>query len=284
MTNSLDAFRPYAARTYPDYLLLRCPFHGDRKPSLIVNARGWFNCLACGATGTHRDLEARLTLGGVYQIVQPARGLTPLLPKYEDTEWVNEFLKISYGQAKLYPYMMDYMLTDRGISAYVLNENRVGIYENWFVIPTNHDGAVLRSIPSFEKETSLRFIHLIGQPNSMYRPMNGKLRVDPALFVVFGMIDALYLASLAYEVVTPTAGVLSFDPAWLDDERRTIFILPDEGEEEAAGILASKLGWRGVVYRLHYPTDCKDPNDYYQRGHERLLRLELDNLLRLSSR
>lgn len=280
MSTTLDVFRPHAAHMYPDYLLMRCQFHGDRKPSLIVNARGWFNCLACGATGTHRDLEARLSLAGLYQTTPPARFLTPLLPRYTDSEDVRELIEIAASTVTRYTVLLDYMRRDRGISQYVLNANRVGVYNDWFVIPINNGGAVLRANPDAEKRTSLRFIHLVGQPNSMYRPATNRATEDVVLFVVFGMIDALYLASLAYDVVTPTAGVFSFDPAWLDDERRPIIILPDEGEEEAAGILASKLGWRGWVVRLHYPPDCKDPNDYYQRGYERQLRRELNTILK----
>lgn len=36
----------------------KCPFHEDEHPSLVFRERG-FTCIACGASGTLEQLEAR---------------------------------------------------------------------------------------------------------------------------------------------------------------------------------------------------------------------------------
>jgi hypothetical protein len=56
------------------------------------------------------------------------------------------------------------------------------------------------------------------------------------------------------------------NPQALDNIRKRIIIIPDNGEEKEAQVIASKLGWRGHVLRLQYPVGCKDINDLVQAG------------------
>ena len=52
---------PDAKETGKDQVLVRCPFHDDRNPSLSVNlSAGLFQCFACGAKGGGIDLYMKL--------------------------------------------------------------------------------------------------------------------------------------------------------------------------------------------------------------------------------
>ena len=52
---------PEAKETKDDQLLVRCPFHDDKNPSLSVNVKsGLFNCFACPATGNFFDLYMKV--------------------------------------------------------------------------------------------------------------------------------------------------------------------------------------------------------------------------------
>jgi hypothetical protein len=97
----------------------------------------------------------------------------------------------------------------------------------------------------------------------MYVPDWRLLKSASRVVVCYGMMDSLVLSSLRFPVCTTTGGSKSFDPAWLDDWRKPVVIIPDkEGDEKAASDLAAALGWRASILRLPYDDEVHDPADF----------------------
>lgn len=69
---------PFAKeRSNSSFLMLKCPFHNDRSPSMWVNAKtGKFGCFGCSAHGVYDDLAARMNLEPyVRDPMRPAQAL-----------------------------------------------------------------------------------------------------------------------------------------------------------------------------------------------------------------
>ena len=104
----------------------------------------------------------------------------------------------------------------------------------------------------------------------MYCPNWGLLNRSNKVAIVFGIFDALAIASIGIPVVTPTSGKDSFKPKWLDDVwRGSVIIVPDKKEEATAYKLHKDLSLFGIhndVLLLDYPSGTKDPADYLRTG------------------
>jgi len=156
----------------------------------------------------------------------------------------------------------------------------LGWYDGWTTIPLltdddKFDGVVLRAGRDITQATGQRWDQPHNQGRKMYVPDWHLFRSCKKIALVFGIFDALALSSLRYGVCTPTCGDQSFDPQWLDRERRAIRIFPDFGAEEDAYKLAKKLNYRTKVVCLSYPARMKDCADFLEHGR----RDELDKLL-----
>jgi hypothetical protein len=80
-------------------------------------------------------------------------------------------------------------------------------------------------------------------------------------------------------VVTPTHGHV-FEPSWLTDYRKPIYIIPDKGEERSVLRRLGDFGWRGRMVRLQYPEGMKDANDFLKAGREDELLAQLSKVIR----
>jgi len=276
----LDDIEPWVVGHYNGYVSLLCPFHDDETPSLLAYESGRFKCKACGERGQIPYLIAKLQ--GVdpdtVKKVEPRRSI--FLPPWENSAAIEQLI----GDANyvlLHNKSSQDWLKQRGVASMIEPAN-LGIYEGWYTIPV-YDftdglliGLMLRAGPSIEGEQ--RFIHPDGMTSVLYTPVR-QAKHEEKLFVVFGMFDALTLAALGYSVVTPTMGKDSLRAPWLEDFRKPIIILPDQGEEESAEKLAAHLDWRGRVWRLLYPEGIKDPNDFLWKGQKKQLVRQLDYIL-----
>lgn len=252
------------AQEHSHYLTGVCPFHDDTDPSLLVFDDGWFQCLGCGRHGRWETLWNRLK-GQPVQIMPERRTFwgTPRL----SPEQVEEVCYQGHEDLMRFP-SLGWYLEMRGITSRI-ESNELGYWEGWYTIPvTDRDGnfvtGVLRAAPHVQRVTGERY-WMRGAP-AMYVPDWNLIERNGFLFVVYGMIDALVLASLRLPVVTSTAGQKKFDPEWLESYRKRIIIVPDQGEELSASALASRLGWRGKVKRLDYPYGIKDPAGFAEIG------------------
>jgi len=142
----------------------------------------------------------------------------------------------------------------------------LGWRDGWYMIPLrDQDGRVTgmltRATPDVQKATGERCIPSPGQPR-LYSPDWASVESSSCVFVVFGWVDALSIASLGYPVVTPTHGKHA-RPEWFSGIQKRLLFLPDYHEETAAWQLICRLGWRGRLIKFRYPDGCKDPNDVH---------------------
>jgi hypothetical protein len=172
-------------------------------------------------------------------------------------------------------------LAQRGIHAGLILKYELGWWENWYTIPIKNKegviiGGVSRANKALEEKGVDKYDMPWGQPPMLYVPDWTLWRKCDKIFVAFGILDALSLASLGYAACSPTAGQDSTDPTWLDKVRKDIYVVPDRGETEAGIALARKLGFRGKVLGLPYDEDAKDPNDFLRLGREQELIQAID--------
>jgi hypothetical protein len=167
-------------------------------------------------------------------------------------------------------------LTTRGIHTGLILSLGLGWWENWYTIPIydKHStiiGGVARANKALEDKGVDKYDMPWGQPPMLYVPNWTLWRKSGKIFITFGILDAISLASLGYAAASPTAGQDSTDPTWLDGVRKNIYVVPDKGETEAGIALARKLGFRGKVLGLPYDNTVKDPNDFLRTGREQEL-------------
>lgn len=257
------------------YISMHCPWHDDRKKSLLVFEDGWYRCLSgeCAAVGRNERLYEELNNPGYIRRTGPVHHLSypPKLP----TD-LNEISKLAWEahEELLAKPELKWYLTMRGVDDRI--ETAVlGWYKGWITVPILSEagdvlGIYARATPPQEKITGLRFTQPGGQKPMMYVPDWNLLQRAERLGVVFGMMDALVLSSLRYPVCTTIGGSPSFDAAWLDFWRKPITIIPDKsGDDRAALDLAKDLGWRAKIFRIDYPDGIEDPADFAKEQHGR---------------
>lgn len=245
------------------YISCLCPWHDDNKPSLLVFADGWCRCLACGKTGSWATL-AKALRGWVPPVeVKEKVSWTPPAPTKDDPQsmCISAHQMLNNNLESLGWY-----LETRGVLGRVM-PNRIGWRAGWYTLPIYDrdgmfEGYVLRASSHIQAATGQRFTMPKHQPAFMYCPDWKLYEESDHLFIPFGMFDALTFAELRLPSVTTTAGMLSFNPDWLNDYRKRIYVVPDKGEEKAARDLVDKLGWRARLLLLKYPEGLKDPADF----------------------
>src|SRR3990167_9371937 len=200
------------------YLLLKCPFHDDRQPSLLVFPDGWFRCKGaeCGRTGRLEILYDALVAPGAAPNgrAEHAKGHPPRLPPTEDTEAITRLVWDAHD-VLMRNESFRWYLEMRGVADRV-ETAALGWHDGWITVPilTNDRlvrGVVLRATKMTQKMTGLRFAQPTGQRPMPYYPDWALVnKGGGALFVVFGMFDALALSSLRFPVVTTTGGSQTF--------------------------------------------------------------------------
>src|SRR3990167_8810757 len=205
---------PGARKMSRGYLLTFCPFHQDDSPSLLVFEDGWFRCKGaeCGRTGRLETLYDALVSPSAAPNgrAEHARGRPPWLPKAGDTEAIARLVWDAHN-VLLRNESFRWYLEMRGVADRVETAG-LGWHEGWITIPILTDdrqvqGVVLRATKLTQKMTGMRFVQLTGQRPMLYCPDWALVnKGGGALFVVFGMFDALALSSLRFPVVTTTGG------------------------------------------------------------------------------
>lgn len=251
------------AREYSNYMLAVCPFHDDSSPSLMVFKDGYWRCLGCNKWGGWIQLWNKLKGQSVIIHSETSVGWRgPNVDAFDSMEDLCYQAHLDLMQFSSFQWYLEM----RGLEGR-METSELGYYEGWYTIPvSNEEGnfitAVFRAAPHVQKVSGQRYwMHHAPLP---YVPDWQLFNRERRVFVVFGMLDALTLADLRMPVMTSTAGQSKFDPAWLDNSRKPVYILPDKGEEKAAIELQKALGWRGNVVRLEYPHGVKDPNGFFE--------------------
>jgi hypothetical protein len=273
------------AHRYEKYVACICPFHQDRKPSCLVYP-DYFYCTACGTRGPTAVLLRQV-------------GLHPTSGGEVESDYLPDIFGRDPGQLveSAHRFLVEHedyqdYLKGRGLES-AITLYHLGYFDGWFTIPTYNRSRELGNIYFragrwVQLHGGRRFYQFPGQKPAAYFP-DWKLikkaeKHGLPLFVTFGLFDAITLCLLGYAAVTPTTGKDSFRSEWLDFFQSKIVVLPDLGEERAANMLSSKLDWRGGVFYLDYPEDCKDPNDFLIHNHIDELRRQLELVISLTTR
>jgi len=258
---------------YGHYLACVCIFHEDSRPSMMIY-KDTYKCLSCGAFGKTNDLLAKLENNTV--LFRPSN-----IPNFRNpwSKWIEnsnlaKVLKNSWLLLKKEPYLGKY-LNDRGINKETCTALGIGYREDWYTIPIRSEenkiiGAVARANANTNTSQSKYIVPQGQSTDLLYVPSWNFNKKFPYIFLTFGILDAVILYILGKPSASTTGGK-RIDHIAFDNIRKPIWIIPDQGEEPEALLLASKLGWRGGVVCLNYPYTTKDVNDYYLHNPKELL-------------
>lgn len=276
--DELPGVREYSRPDGAKYLAGVCPFHEDRKPSLLVFEDNYFQCQACSRRGLHLTLLNALRKGGSKLLPERVDWCVPPLP--QSMSQLRSFVNLSHTVLNENEGLQWY-LEKRGVANRII-PNRLGWYNGWYTIPVlspdaETQGLVIRAGEHIQKASGLRFAFPSGQKPMLFVPDWRLFDSADHVYIVYGMFDALALSELRFPVCTTTGGKHTFDPAWVETYRAKRFtIVPDLEEEDTARELARGIGIRAKLKRLEYPEGMKDPADMLAGGR----RVELENQLR----
>jgi len=267
--NILDKLETKLERVtrYENYLSALCPFHDDTNPSFLVY-KDYYTCKSCGANGHPQELLSELD--------------HTFRPQPKKRSYHNPFTKWSYQMdlemlcrrsndlLRKLPHMGKY-LHDRGIDHSLIMKTGIGYRDGWFIIPVfDPDGDFIGAVARADSnDVDVRYYVPTGQPMLLYCPNWKRLEASRSIIIVYGILDAVSLEKVGLACLTGTLGK-KLDPILLKDIRKNIYIIPDNGEEKEAHVLASQLGWRGHVINIKYPHDTKDVNDLLNKHPEKL--------------
>ena len=250
---------------YGHYLAVRCLFHDDTRPSLMIY-EDYYHCLSCDAKGKTSTLLNKLDNTTLL--------FAKTKPDYRNpwSRWTREqslakVLKHSWQTLTSQPSLGNY-LTNRKILPEHQKALGIGYREDWYTIPIrNPDGKIAGAVARANAETNpakAKYVIPFGQsPNLLYVPSWKRVCEQSEIYLTFGILDAVSLWILGYASMSTTAGK-RIEPSAFNDIRKKIIIVPDQGEESSAHQLARQLGWRGFVKRINYPDGTKDINDIYR--------------------
>lgn len=266
-------------RPYNGYFHTCCPFpHNGRleeHPSFFVYEDGKFRCASCRKTGTLAYLDKYL--GG--KSIKVATGKPQVLPqwrrweeKYGDLE---NIAKHAHESCKRYPQWMFYF-RQRKIDQF-FDVGRFGFIDNWCLFPVmDENKKVISAVMRYTgKNKDTRYVtrQSIDGKQYLYIPNRSRVNNSDYVVVCYGIVDAWSFEDIGIPVITGCTGKFS-SPELLRELHKKIYIIPDQGEERDAHLLANSLGWRGRVINLPYPDDCKDADDIRVRhGKDVLLQM-----------
>ena len=262
-TNLDELLELLEGQKYENYIMAKCIFHSDSRPSLMIHADS-YKCLSCGAHGSTQSLLSNLSKSipvAMFQATKEYRN--PFTEWLRKDQYVEKILIKAWQSLTTNPHQATY-LHSRGISAEDCKRFLLGYRENWFTIPLksmNNSivGAIARAGEGNDSES--KYVVPAGQsPNILYIPSIKSIEKSDKIYLTFGPLDALSLSVCGIAAVSTTVGK-RLSPAALNNFKKTIIIIPDRGEEKEAYEIAACLGWRGKVLHGRYPEGAKDCND-----------------------
>jgi len=253
---------------YEGYSVALCVAHEETRPSMFVYGSGFVHCKSCGFGGSFVDLLKRLRGWVPPSIIEERAPTVHFLPT--DLYELEQLCDGAHDFLLEYPHPLQDYLVKRGVVSRITPQN-LGYHSGYYSIPIYNkdkelEGVVMRASPTIQEATGARFNIPKGQPALFYVPDWECALSNDYFCVVYGMFDALALCELGLPVGTPTSGKDSVSTQMVEWCRKPILIIPDEGEEDTARKLASKLGWRAQVAVLEYGDNDKDPADLLKHG------------------
>lgn len=256
-------------KMYQEYFAALCCFHQDSTPSLLINEQ-YYNCLACGAYGSTKDLIKKLS--GI--TIKSEYHKSPI-PWYKllKNRSVQELADDCYENLLNFPDQI-YYLKKRKINK-TINLLKLGWIDGIYTFPIldpkkNVIGIIGRYGEANQQETQMRYFTPPGQDGMLYVPDWRFVLASDTIYVTYGIIDSIVLRICGLPSLTWSIGK-NLPSEALTQFRKRIIVVPDFGEMDKGGDLVGGLGWRGKLKNIEYPDGCKDPADIYQKMGKEIL-------------
>lgn len=254
------------AKNYGRYIVAKCPFHKDSRPSFFVYHDAYY-CKSCRAYGKTEqlldklgNLPARPQLSVSYTQTNPFSG------------WLRKWNLHQTLEVATYNLPSNY-LRERGIPPEAQAELGLGLLDGWNTFPIlNRYNELIGAVARVGENnvSDAKYVLPKGQsPRMLYIPSWKRIREHKRVYVTFGILDAATLYLMGLASISTTTGQTA-NPDSFDDIRKQLIFLPDVGEETSAIRLTTKLDWRGRVHSLNFPPGCKDVNDFFKFDREGL--------------
>ena len=247
-------------RPYNGYFACLCQFHDDHSPSMFVFEDG-YSCKSCGARGSLEKLNRHL--GG--RSVKVPNKTSLVLPKWREWEqkWgdLEGIAKHAHQTCIKRPSEMWY-LKDRKIDQF-FELGCFGMIDYWCLFPVfDAQHKIQNIVVRHTKRKDVRYAikHTDDNTPLLYCPNYDRVKNSEVVYVPFGIVDSWSFEAIGLASVTGITGK-SLSAELLQTLGKRIVLVPDEGEEREAHMIANKLGWRCSVKRLKYDDGCKDVDD-----------------------
>ena len=250
-SNVLDDLLDYLeyAHRYDDYISCICEFHSDNRPSMIVH-EDTYKCLSCGVFGSTKKLLEKLSSKSRPSVKKHIDFRNPFT-KWTRNEELKDVLKSAWKTLNDNPSQGSY-LRSRGIPDDARKKLKIGYRDGWLTIPIlDKDKHIVGAIARIgDTGSEAKYVCPNGQdPNLIYVPDWDIINKAKEIFCVFGILDSISLYLYNVPSFSTTNGK-RIDPSALDTFRKRILFIPDDGEEDAALRIISKLGWRGKLIKM----------------------------------
>lgn len=263
-------------RPYGRYFSCYCPYDSHSTPALLVFADGMAKCLSCNKIWSHEQLNKKI---GGHFIPQKNNTVSfRLLPqwrkweeKYESLEGIVEYAHNSLKKHKQFQiYLKERKIYD------FLEEGTLGYLDGWAIFPVRNgsQNIVDLVVRSTKRDGNVRYV--VRPSNNdichpLYVPSWERVDQSDTIYCVFGIIDSISLHLAGLPSCTGVTGK-SLSPELLKPLGKRLIIVPDDGEEKEAHLLANKLGWRAKVKKMTWTEKTKDCDDIRRLyGNESLL-------------
>lgn len=259
------------AKQYDGYVVARCPFHSDMRPSFFVYP-DWYRCVSCGANGPTDTLLRKL--GKVERSLSPHK--EQISSDNPFTAWMRyrtlrQVLKTAWETINNNPGLGKYIVEDRGIDEFYRHKLGIGYMDDWYTIPIrNRNGIIISAVARRGRDNKSQSKYVLPNgtdPNILYIPNRKRVRDANYLLVTFGILDAITLAIIGEPAASTITGK-KLNKASFTRFRIPILLIPDRREEQDGLSEARKLGWRGKSKTLHYPEGCNDINDIWVKDRQ----------------
>lgn len=241
-----------------------CLWHGvDHNPSLMVHEDS-FRCLTCGKSGSLTYLDK--TLGSRFMMTRSQPSRSNVLPRWRKWEerWgsIEGIANHAHTSLLKFPQFQSYF-KKRQLESFI-DLGHFGYIDGWLLFPAFSQRMEIVDIVirAGTSKSGVRYVLLRGDTAGaahLYSPRWDRVLQSEVVYVVYGIIDAWAMESIGLPCVTGCTGK-SLSADLLKPLNKKFIIVPDDGEEREAHLLANKLGWRADVKRLKYDDDCKDPD------------------------
>ena len=256
----------YDSKLYDHYVLMRCIFHDDKNPSLLVY-EDKYKCLSCDAFGDTKDLLLRLQSHSIIPQGKPQHKIRNPFTRWMKEDSLFQVLKIAYHYLRDFPQQGIY-LRKRKVTPNMISKLKLGYLDGFYLIPildTSQKpvGAITRVGETIKG--ARYFVPRDQDPNLLFSPDWDQVRESKELYLTFGVFDAMAIHQCGKAAMSTTTGK-RLHPSVLQDFRKRIIIFPDSGEEADGKKLANQLGWRGRVLVHDWPIGMKDPHNLFMAG------------------